>query len=127
MMLNSTGPGARRRDHARDAAMPDIVNLPPNFIGKDDEQRLESFGAHLIAHGWATRWRWNREHGIDVAFDLFIGGAQERLFVSISRDSGHDKFIAQNARGGVLDDGPLDHVMAVVDKLARAAHRDEPA
>ncbi|HEU4618562.1 MAG TPA: hypothetical protein VFV10_10995 [Gammaproteobacteria bacterium] len=107
--------------------MPDIVNLPANFIGKDDEQRLESFGGHLIAHGCATRWHWNREGGIDVAFDVFRGGSEERLFVSISRDRQHDKFIARNARGRLVADGPLDHVMAVVDKLARSSHRDEPA
>jgi hypothetical protein len=107
--------------------MPDIVNLPENFIGKDDEQRLESFGAHLIARGRATRWHWNRERGIDVAFDIFVGGSQERLFVSIVRDREHDKFIAKNARGRFVGDGSLDHVMAVVDKLAGSTRRDEPA
>lgn len=107
--------------------MPDIVNLPPNFIGKDDEQRLESFGGHLIARGCATRWHWNRERGIDVAFDVFVGGSQERLMFSIVRDRKHDKFVAKNAVGAQIADGTLDHIMAVVDKLARSEHRDEPA
>jgi hypothetical protein len=107
--------------------MPDIVNLPENFIGKDDEQRLESFGGHLIAHGRATRWHWNRERGIDVAFEIFAGGARERLLMFIVRDREHDKFVAHDGGGGFIAEGALDHVMAVVDKLARSEQNDQPA
>lgn len=107
--------------------MPDIVNLPENFIGKDDESRLESFGAHLIAHGRATRWHWNREHGIDVSFEILAGGRKERLVVSVVRDRERDRFIARDPGGSVLAEGPLDHVMAVVDKLGRRTDGDESA
>lgn len=107
--------------------MTDIVNLPKNFIGKEDELRLESFGAHLISHGCATRWHWSRERGIDVAFEIFAGGAKERLMWYIVRDSKRDAFIAQDPEGAAVVEGALDHVMAVVDRLARSARGDAPA
>ncbi|HEX5419584.1 MAG TPA: hypothetical protein VFY39_06270 [Gammaproteobacteria bacterium] len=107
--------------------MPDIVNLPENFIGKDDEQRLESFGAHLIAHGRATRWHWNREHGIDVAFEILAGGTKEHLVVSIVRDRKRDRFVAKDARGAVVGKGALDRVMAAVDRLAGMHQGNQPA
>ena len=34
-----------------DVVTDEIVRLPDNFIGKDDQARLESFGAYLIVHG----------------------------------------------------------------------------
>jgi len=98
--------------------MSEIVTLPDNFIGKEDEQRLESFGARLISRGWATRWHWNRERGIDVAFEIFTGGASERLIVSIVRNRERDAFLAKDAAGGFVAEGALERVMAVVDKLA---------
>ncbi len=107
--------------------MPDIVNLPENFIGKEDEQRLESFGAHLISHGRATRWHWNRQRGINVAFEVFTGGAHERLLVGIVRDRKHDRFVAQDAGGRVVADGSLDHIMTLVDKHASSANDADPA
>ncbi len=107
--------------------MPDIVNLPENFIGKEDEQRLESFGAHLISHGRATRWHWNRQRGIDVAFEIFTGGPHERLLVAIVRDREHDRFAAKDGRGRIIAEGSLDHVMALLDKHSASAGGDEPA
>lgn len=107
--------------------MTDIVNLPENFIGKEDELRLESFGAHLISHGCATRWHWSRERGIDVAFEIFTGGAHERLMLYIVRDRKRDAFVAKDPEGAAVVEGALDHVMAVVDRLARSARGDAPA
>jgi hypothetical protein len=107
--------------------MTDIVSLPDNFIGKDDEQRLESFGAHLIAHGFATRWHWTRERGIDVAFEILKGGAHERLLVYFERDRERDAFRAKDGGGTLVAEGTLDHVMAVVDRYARASSEDLPA
>jgi hypothetical protein len=104
-----------------------IVDLPDDFIGKEDEARLESFGAHLIAHGWATRWHWNRDHGIDLAFELFRGGSDERLMLAIRRDRAKDAFYVCDADGGRVDEGKLEHVMAVADSMARTARRSGPA
>ena len=107
--------------------MTDIINLPEDFIGKEDERRLESFGGHLIGRGYATRWHWNREHGIDVAFEIFRGGADEALFASIRRDREQDIFCATDAAGRNIGEGTLDHVMAVVDELARDGHEGSTA
>lgn len=104
-----------------------IVELPENFIGVEDAEKLESFGGHLIAHGRATRWRWSRRNGIDVAFEIFHGGPHEHLMFAIKRDRDKDAFYVADASGQVLDEGPLDHIMAVVDTIARAAHGDPPA
>lgn len=104
-----------------------IVELPENFIGVEDAEKLESFGAHLISHGRATRWHWNREKGIDVAFEIFRGGADEELMFSIKRNRDKDAFYVTQASGELVDEGTLDHVMAVVDAMARAAHGDSPA
>lgn len=103
--------------------MTEIINLPDDFIGKEDERRLESFGGHLIGRGYATRWHWNREHGVDVAFEIYRGGADEELFAAIRRDREQDIFCAVDASGRNIGAGTLDHVMAVVDGLARAAHQ----
>lgn len=107
--------------------MSDVVTLPRNFIGKEDELRLESFGARLIAHGWAARWHWNRDRGFDVAFEIFTGGTDPRLWVAVVRDRDKDVFAAKDAAGRIVANGTLDHVMAVVDRLAQAARRDGPA
>lgn len=104
-----------------------VVELPENFIGVEDAERLESFGAHLIAHGRATRWHWNREHGIDVAFEIFRGGPHEELMFAIRRDRDKDAFYVTDSSGRVVEEGSLDHVMAVVDSAARAAYGDPPA
>lgn len=104
-----------------------IVELPDDFIGKEDEARIESFGAHLIAHGCATRWHWNREHGVDVGFELFRGGPDEELLFAIKRDRANDVFYVLDAAGKRVEEGKLDHIMAVVDALARAGRGDGPA
>jgi hypothetical protein len=95
-----------------------IIGLPDNFIGKEDQLRLESFGGHLIARGYATRWHWVRQDDIDVAFELFSGGADQRRFARIIRDREHDRFVAHDAAGRTVAEGTLDHVMAVVDAMA---------
>ena len=103
-----------------------IIELPRDFIGLEDQARLESFGAHLIARGLATRWHWNRSHGIDVAFEIYRGGANEVLFCSIRRDHEHDVFYVQSGSANRRDRGKLDHVMAAVDAAAHAEHDDPP-
>lgn len=107
--------------------MTEIFTLPNNFIGREDEKRLESLGAHLISHGYATRWHWSREHGVDVTFEIFRGGADESLLASIGRDRENDVFYAQDYFGDIIDEGSLDHVMAVVDRMARSDFQYTPA
>jgi hypothetical protein len=103
-----------------------IIELPQDFIGMEDQARLESFGGHLIARGLATRWHWNRSHGIDVAFEIYRGGVDETLFCSIRRDHAHDVFYVHGGSANLRDRGKLDHVMASVDAAAHAAHDDSP-
>ena len=107
--------------------MADIFELPEDFIGKEDEQRLRSFGGHLIANGCATRWHWERRRNVDVAFEVFHGGADESLLFAITRDREEDVFLARDPAGGVLARGKLDHVMAILDAFARGMRSDEPA
>ncbi len=104
-----------------------IVELPENFIGVEDAERLESFGAHLISHGCATRWHWNRENGIDVAFEIFRGGPHEELMFSVRRDRDQDVFYVTEPSGAVVEQGALDHVMTAIDAIAKAVHGDPPA
>jgi hypothetical protein len=78
----------------------DIIRLAENLIGPADHRRLESYGAHVIQHGWATRFAWSEQDG-DPRFDIFRGGA--------------DEFFAEDAAGQQIVAGPLDHVMAELD------------
>lgn len=104
-----------------------VVQLPRDFIGTEDEHRLESFGSHLIGHGCATRWHWNRENGIDVAFEIFRGGAEEALVFVIKRNRDKGAFYVTDAMGNRLEEGKLDHVMAFIDEMAKATRPDAPA
>ena len=96
-----------------------LFELPDDFIAGKDEQFLESFGGYLIAHGLATRWHRRQESGVDVAFEIFGGSTSEELLYRIARDHAQDVFYVADANGRRLDEGPLDHVMAAVDRLAR--------
>jgi hypothetical protein len=100
--------------------MTDIIRIPDNFIGKDDQARLESFGGHEIARGRATRWHWGKDDNGAGVFEVFRGGSHERLVVRISRDRENDQFRAHDAAQRLLAEGPLERVMAVLDtELAR--------
>lgn len=105
--------------------MAKIINLPDNFIGKEDREKLESFGGHEIAHGRATRWHWGKNaQGGDV-FDIYRGGAKEQLVVQIGRDREHDKFYIKNASGKLVSSGTLDHIMAELDRYFAQIHGEE--
>lgn len=104
-----------------------IVRLPENFIGREDRQRLESFGGHSIAHGRATRWHWSAdERGGDV-FEIYKGGANEKLAFRVSRDRVRDVFKVRDARGREVLSGDLGHVMAGLENLLAAGHGESPA
>lgn len=104
-----------------------VVKLPDGFIGKDDEARLESFGAHLISHGIATRWHWRRRRGIDVAFEIYCGGMEGELLASISRDRRNDVFTVKDGYGRLVDAGTLERIMTTIDAHARRGNWDPPA
>ncbi len=106
-----------------------VVKLPDAFFSKEDEQRLESFGAHLIAHGKATRWRWARQNGIDVAFDVYRGGPDEELMFSFSRDRERERGYYQltDAAGRTLEKGKLERLMFTADQLSTPDPGDAPA
>jgi len=107
--------------------MSEIVQLPENFIGKEDRERLESFGGHTIAHGRATRWHWAKdEQGNDV-FELYRGGADEALAYGISRDRSHDIFRVHDSYQREVLSGDLDHVMAGLEEILSSEHGEFPA
>lgn len=92
----------------------DIIKLAENLIGPADHKRLESFGAHVIMHGRATRFAWSEEDG-DPRFDIFRGGADEELAARIGRHRDLHEFYAEDAAGRQIATGTLDHVMAELD------------
>lgn len=104
-----------------------IVRLPDDFIGKDDQSKLESFGAYLISHGWATRWHWNRQRGFDIAFEIYIGDAHRPPSFTIKRDHENDVFYAADARGKEIRRGSLDAIMTEIDSLAQSPPDNLPA
>lgn len=102
--------------------MADIIHLPDNFIGKDDRERLEAFGGHVIAHGRATRFHWARDGAGDDAFEIYRGGAHEELVLRIQRDRQQDTYYATDPQGETLSRGSLEHVMADLDRRLAQAH-----
>lgn len=100
----------------------DVIRLADNLIGLADVKSLESYGAHVISHGWATRFAWGEDGG-DPRFDLFRGGADERLALRIGRHRSADEFFAEDAGGQIVVSGALDHVMAELDEWLAAQGR----
>jgi hypothetical protein len=96
--------------------MAQVIQLPDNFIGKADREKLESFGAHVIVHGRGTRWHWTKDVGGGDIFEIYRGGATETLIARIRRDRSRDLFRAEDASGGLIVAGTLEHVMAVLDR-----------
>jgi len=102
--------------------MAEIIQMPDNPISRADKQALESFGAHSIALGRATRFHWgNGRHGDDV-FEIYHGGPFEKLAVRINRDREHDMFCARDANGQTLVSGTLDHVLAHLEEYFSDLH-----
>ena len=52
--------------------MTEIIKLPENFIGKEDREKMESFGGHEISHGRATRWHWGEDADGDDVFEILM-------------------------------------------------------
>ena len=106
--------------------MSQIINLPANFIGKDDREKLESFGGHTIAHGRATRWHWDRNARGDDVFEIYHGGQRETLTARISRDRDLDAFRARDATGDLIVSSTLEHVFAELEAYFTRLHGEGP-
>jgi hypothetical protein len=107
--------------------MSEIVQLPENIIGKEDRERLESFGGHTIARGRATRWHWGSNDRGDDVFEIYRGGADETLAYRVSRDRRHDLFRVHDSHGAEVLSGDLERVMAGLDELLSTEHGEFPA
>jgi hypothetical protein len=106
--------------------MTDIIKIADNFIGKDDREKLESFGGHTIALGRATRWHWGKDANKDDVFEVYIGGANEELAASVKRDRKKDMFLAFDGDDNSIVSGTLEHVMAELDHYFQRMHRPSP-
>lgn len=102
--------------------MSKIINLSENIISKKNRCQLESFGGHIIAHGRATRWHWHKIENGDDVFEVFYGGADDLLAVSINRDRKTDAFYAHDAKGDLVASGELEHVMAKLEQYFIQLH-----
>ena len=94
--------------------MTDIIRLPDNFIGKEDREKLESFAAHTIAHGRATRWQWDKDSDGGDIFEIYPVGADNRQTVRINRNRERDRFCARDADYSIAS-GALEHVFAELE------------
>lgn len=106
--------------------MTEIIRLADNLISKEDREQLQSFGGHIIAHGRATRWHWDRNDKGDDVFEIYRGGADEALAARITRNRKLDAFYAHDAGGKVITAGMLDHVMAELDRYFMRLHGEAP-
>ena len=102
--------------------MSKIINLAENIISKEDREQLSNFGGHVIAHGRATRWHWDKAANGDDIFEIFIGGADEVLAIRVSRNRKMDAFYVYDANGKVISAGVLEHVMAELDRYFIQLH-----
>ncbi|MGB5561254.1 MAG: hypothetical protein WBN02_02955 [Sedimenticolaceae bacterium] len=111
---------------AEEARMGDVTRLPDNFIGKEDRERLESFGGHTIARGRATRWHWGTDAAGNDAFEIYEGGTDERLAASVSRDRRLSVFLAVNGERHAIGSGDLEHLMAELEQYFVKKHGELP-
>jgi hypothetical protein len=102
--------------------MADIIELPDNLIGIEDKESIESFGGHEISHGRATRFHWDKNENKDPVFELYRGGANEKLVIVISRERKNHKFQAVDKNGKMIVSGALDHVMKILDQKLTNEH-----
>lgn len=96
-----------------------IIALSDNVMSKADRLRLESFAAHLVAHGCAARWDWERRRGLDMTLQLYKGRGDDEPMVYFRRSRADRAFFARDSAGRVIAQGDLPHVLTVVDRFAR--------
>ena len=103
-----------------------VFNLPANFIGKKDREKLKSFAGHTIAHGRATRWHWDKDADGNDVFEIYRGGEDEVLAARINRERDQDSFYALDATGGLIASGVLEHVFAELEAYFARLHGELP-
>jgi hypothetical protein len=96
-----------------------IIALSDSVMTKADRLRLESFAAHLVAHGCAARWDWQRKRGLDLTLHLYKGRTDREPMVYFRRSRTDRAFCARDAGGRIIAQGDLPHVLTVVDRFAR--------
>ena len=106
--------------------MAEIIELPENIIGKEDHEKLESFGGHEISHGRATRYHWSEDNEGSPVFEIFRGGADEELVVRISRSREKHEYLVHDKNGRIVTEGTLDHIMAGLDNKLAIEHGEQP-
>jgi hypothetical protein len=106
--------------------MDDVIQLPDNMISTEDRQRLEAFGGHTIARGRGTRWHWSVQGAGVERFELFAGGADERLIASLERDRQAGLFRAFDADNREFANGNLQQIMTALERYLAARHGELP-
>lgn len=102
--------------------MSKTIRLPDNFIGKDDREKLESFGGHTVSHGRATRWHWTQNAQGDDVFEIYYGGENETLGARISRDRRLDEFFAHDDESHLIASGTREHVLGELETYFMHLH-----
>ena len=105
--------------------MAEIIELPDNLITPDDKEIIESFAAHELSHGRATRFTWDRNDNDDPVFKLYRGGADEELAVTITHSRKEHEFQVHNKAGKQIISGTLDEIMIDLDKKLMREHDEK--
>ena len=103
-----------------------VINIPSNLIGKDDREKLESFGGHTIAHGRATRWHWKVDGEGNRLFQIYSGGEDEVMAVQVSRDRELNAFCAHDCSGELIASGSLERVFTELERYFVYRHDELP-
>lgn len=102
--------------------MADITELPKNLITPEDQEKLESFGGHEIAHGRMTRYCWSKTDSGDPAFDMFRGGAHEEFIARITHSFAKHEYRVTDKNDMEITSGRLEHIMAVLEEQLKEEH-----
>lgn len=106
--------------------MKKIIDLPDNFIGHEDREKLESFAGHTIARGRAVRWHWDKTADGDDVLEIYRFNDDDKPDVRITRDRANDAFCAHDADGTMIATGTLEHMLAVLEEYFARLHGEIP-
>ena len=106
--------------------MSKIYELPDNFIGKEDRDKLESFAGHTVAHGRAVRWHWAKTDDGDDVFEIHRHNELDRPDVRITRDRQQDAFFARDEGDALIASGTLEHMLAALERHFARLHGEPP-
>lgn len=106
--------------------MKKIIELPDNFIGKEDREKLESFAGHTIARGRAVRWHWDHTDNGDDVLEIYQRNSDDKPDICVTRNRELDEFRAHNAWEDLVAAGTLQHVLAVLESYFARRHGEMP-